>query len=76
MKNNVNSIHVREYIQPASHLQYKKLQDRKEPNPYIKIHPSSKNIHQAKNAKFSNEREIQIQVMMQMNPSNSYLYTN
>ena len=68
-------LHVREYIQLASYSQYKKLQDRNNPNPYIKIHPSSKSIHQGKNAKFSKEREIPIQVMIQMNPSNSYLYT-
>ena len=50
-------LHVKEYIQPASHLQYKKLQDRKEPNPYIKNHPSYKNIHQGNNAKFFKERD-------------------
>ena len=46
-------LHIIEYIQLASYSQYKKLQDRENPNPYIKIHPSSKNLHQGKNVKFS-----------------------
>ena len=48
-----------------------KLQDKiNSPNPYVKIHPSPKNILQGKNAKFSMIREIPSQVMIQMNVSN------
>ena len=48
-----------------------KLQDkRSSPNPYIKIDPSPKNIHQGKNVKFSMIREIPSQVMIHMSVSN------